>query len=417
MAHEKADSIRSKADRAIENGTCASLCTLVAASVAFSLSLVAILAVGGNGLQQYDLLTLNTSTLFQNAVKIYNTNPTQSRSLDLDDGRHGVVLPRVTERAFLPPPVEARQFPAPPDIVPFFSTLLPAAPSPTPYPGNNGGGNRGGGGGPGRGDGGNFLQNFEGLFNGLLGAATGAVGGEFIKVVNGLVSQVLDALGIDEYYSLYSNQFCSGYYTPNYASPDAKRSTKKCTRYDQVASNRTNSTLQLGTTVIDVSALNIPNKLADGSGMISKVFKALFAIQITGLVATGLLILLTPLNLCISFFKRSTFRSIITALAGLAAACFGVTAFIYTAIIVVTSTLVNTLGKGLGIESLKGGNFLALIWISAVFMSISLIVRYLKWHKQRYVKRSKADFVSRPVAQSAKSEYQLGPEGRGGVGE
>ncbi|KAH7370915.1 hypothetical protein BKA65DRAFT_562869 [Rhexocercosporidium sp. MPI-PUGE-AT-0058] len=404
MVSEKAASVKSKVDKVVVNSKTAPLLTLVTAIIAFALSLVALLAKGGTGLQQYDLLTLNTSTLFQNAIKISNVGSTTARSLELE-AIDGVPLPQVTKRAFLLSPVGVRQLPSPSEIKSFFSSIgsgfssvvNPASPSSTSSAGL--GGTRGGNG---------FLQDIESLFNNLLGAATGAAGQDIINVVNGLVADVLDSLGIDEWYSLYMNEFCSGNYTPSYQSPDAKRHSKKCTPFGDAISDipKTNSTLQLGNTVIDFSALNFPNKLALASGGIPAVFTAIFTIQVTGIVASGLLVILTPLNIFISFFQRFIFRLAIAALAGIATACFGVIAGIETGILVIINTLVNGLGDGLGIESQRGGEFLALLWVSFVFMSISTTVWFLKWHKDRYIRRPKDDFViSRPLVMSAESTH------------
>ncbi|PVH80859.1 hypothetical protein DL98DRAFT_626302 [Cadophora sp. DSE1049] len=407
MASEKAASVKSKADKVVLNRKFAPFVTLLTAIIAFSLSLVALLAVGGSDLQKYDLLTLNTSTLFQNAIKVSNTGSTTRRSLPLVEN-DCIPMPQISDRAMLPTPVQARQLPSPSDIESFFSSIgsgftsavNPATPSAT---GSAGSGSTGGSGG--------FLQDLESLFQSLLGAATGAAGQEIVNVVNSLVAEVLNALGIDDFYSLYMREYCSGSYTPNYSSPNAKRSTTKCTPFDEALPDipTTNSTLQIGTTVIDFSALNLPNKLSSATGGIDSVFTAIFAIQVTGIVASGLLILLTPLHIFLSFFQRFIFRLAIAALAGIATACFGVIAGIETGIMVIVDVLVNGLGEGLGIESQRGGDFLALLWVSFVFMSISTTVWFLKWHKDRYVRRAKEDYVTeRPLVKSATSMYQLG---------
>lgn len=126
-------------------------------------------------------------------------------------------------------------------------------------------------------------------------------------------------------------------------------------------------------------------------------------------MASGLLIILIPLHIFLTFFQRFIFRLAIAALAALATACFGVIAGIETGIMVIVDVLVNGLGEGLGIESQRGGDFLALLWVSFVFMSISTTVWFLKWHKDRYVRRPKEDYVTeRPLVKSAQSMYQLG---------
>ncbi|KAG4420483.1 hypothetical protein IFR04_006403 [Cadophora malorum] len=415
MVSEKAASVKTKADKVVLNRKFAPFVTLLTAIIAFSLSLVALLAVGGSDLQKYDLLTLNTSTLFQNAIKVSNTGSTTRRSLPVVIDNDSVPIPQISDRAMLPTRVQARQLPSPSDVESFFSSIgsgftsavNPATPSAT---GSAGSGSTGTGSG-------NFLNDIQGLLQGLLGVATGAAGQEIINVVNSLVAEVLDALGIDDFYSLYMREYCSGSYTPNYSSPNAKRDTKKCTPFNEAGSDipTTNSTLQVGTTVIDFSALNIPNKLASATGGIDTVFTAIFAIQVTGIVASGLLIILTPLHIFLSFFQRFIFRLAIAALAALATSCFGVIAGIETGIMVIVDVLVNGLGEGLGIESQRGGDFLALLWVSFVFMSISTTVWFLKWHKDRYVRRPKEDYVTeRPLVKSAQSMYQLG--GVRGVG-
>lgn len=71
---------------------------------------------------------------------------------------------------------------------------------------------------------------------------------------------------------------------------------------------------------------------------------------------------------------RFIVRFAIAALAGIAIACFGATAAIETSIMVIISILVNGLGEGLGIESQRGGEFLALLCVGFVFVSISTTV-------------------------------------------
>ncbi|KAH7413479.1 actin cortical patch SUR7/pH-response regulator pali [Cadophora sp. MPI-SDFR-AT-0126] len=409
MVSEKAASVKRKADKIVLNRKFAPFVTLLTAIVAFSLSLVALLAVGSSDLQKYDLLTLNTSTLFQNAIKVSNTDSSTRRSVPILD-EDSIPMPQMTDRAMLPTPVQARQLPSPSDIESFFSSIgsgftsavNPATPSAT---GSTGSGSTGGSGS------GGFLQDLEGLFQSLLGAATGAAGQEIVDVVNRLIAEVLDALGIDDYYSLYMREYCSGSYTPNYSSPNAKKKNAKCTPFDEALPDipKTNSTLQIGTTVIDFSALNLPNKLSSATGGIDTVFTAIFAIQVTGIVASGILIVVTPLHIFFSFFQRFIFRLAIAALASIATACFGATAGIETGIMVIINVLVNGLGEGLGIESQTGGDFLALLWVSFVFMSISTTVWFLKWHKDRYVRRPKEDYaVERPMVKSATSTYELG---------
>jgi hypothetical protein len=69
---------------------------------------------------------------------------------------------------------------------------------------------------------------------------------------------------------------------------------------DQVKiANQSNSTIQLGPTVIDFSALNFGNKLAQANGQVNQIIKVLFALQIIDIVSSGLCMLLSPLYLVV----------------------------------------------------------------------------------------------------------------------
>lgn len=69
----------------------------------------------------------------------------------------------------------------------------------------------------------------------VIGSALGGLGTlagqEVEKVVNGVVEDVLDSLGIQQYYTLYMMEFCGGKFVPNYADPNAKMNITSCTKY------------------------------------------------------------------------------------------------------------------------------------------------------------------------------------------
>ncbi|KAI9053990.1 hypothetical protein LZ554_002934 [Drepanopeziza brunnea f. sp. 'monogermtubi'] len=404
MYDEKAASTKGKAERFFRNGKFASYLTLLTALVAFCLSLVALLSTGDNKqLKQYSLLTFNTSKLFQDVVKIRSTNT--ARSLDLQplyspDATETVdspVSPQLTPRAVLPDRVEARQLPSPSDVMSWLESVGAGLPQPTGIPS------------PGEesdpdtdpdtdGEGGGFAQELQGLFNNLLGAASGAVGEEIIQVVNGLVADVLDALGIKDYYSLYLDEYCSGDYTES-----GGMDTDKCTSFGNASPLPTSgisSTLQIGTTTFDFSALNLPAKLSSAGGTISHLARALLALLALGTATSGLLILLTPLlTILLPLFspqpptrKRKLFiRLLLTALAALASTSLLTVAAIETAILVLVSGLVNGIGDGLGIEVQKGGRYLALLWVSAGAMLLATAVWLCTWHVEYYVRRPRQE--------------------------
>ncbi|KAJ5033008.1 uncharacterized protein L3040_009593 [Drepanopeziza brunnea f. sp. 'multigermtubi'] len=402
MYDEKAPSTKGKAERFFRNGKFASCLTLLAALVAFCLSLVAILSTGDNKqLRQYSLLTLNTSRLFQDVVKIRSTNTARSPDLmalsspDASETVDPPVSPQVTPRAVLPDRVEARQLPPPSDLFSWLESVGSDLPQPTgiPRPGGD----------PDTdpdpdGDGGSVVQELQGLFNNLLGAASGAVGEEIIQVVNRLVAEVLDALGIKDYYSLYLDEFCSGDYTES-----GGMDTDKCTSFDNAltlpGSSSSSSTLQIGSTIFDFSALNLPAKLSSAGGTITQLTRALLALLALGTASSGLLILLTPLlTILLSLFlhpkRQPAVRLLLTALAALASTSLLTVAAIETAILVLVSGLVNGVGDGLGIEVQSGRRYLALLWVSAGAMLLATAVWLWTWHVEYYVRRPRPEGFS-----------------------
>lgn len=175
---------------------------------------------------------------------------------------------------------------------------------------------------------------------------------------------------------------------------------------DKLHINSTNSTVQLGTTTVDFSAINIPAKLSKSGGQLKAILNAIIALQIIGIVCSGILILLTPLTLFLSFFNKWIFRLAIGCFAALAAACFAVTAGFGTGIQVAVSALVNGLGDGLGVEAYSGGNFLALTWISYIIMMISTILWFMRWHAHRYVRRgNELGSMQRPLVKTTESSF------------
>ncbi|KAF8861470.1 hypothetical protein BDZ45DRAFT_799934 [Acephala macrosclerotiorum] len=364
----------------------APIITTVAAIIAFVLSLIALLSTSEKGgLLQYDVVMLNTSTLFQNAIRVETSGSS--------------VTTRAIQAARTPAPtrgptpaeiLEERQLSllGPSQVSSFFASIgsdLSSAVSPKST-GTSGSTNGSG-----------LLGDLESFFNSLVGTVTGAAGDEIVTVVNSIVKDVTDALGIKDWYGIYMTGFCDGDYTSN-----SGYNTSSCTSYNNLHINSTNSTVQLGTTTIDFSAINIPAKLSNSEGQVKAILNAIIALQIIGIVSAGILIFLTPLTLLLSFFSKWIFRLAIGCFAALAAACFAVIAGFGTGIQVAVSALVNDLGDGLGVEAYSGGNFLALTWISYFFMMISAVLWFTRWHAHRYVRRGKElGAMQRPLVKTA----------------
>jgi hypothetical protein len=144
-------------------------------------------------------------------------------------------------------------------------------------------------------------------------------------------------------------------YTTKWASNLGFRKAIFLTKVDNLKlANQTNSTLQLGNTVLDFSAINIPNKLGKGGGAFSAVIEATVVLQIIGIVCTGLLIAFTPFNLFIEFFRKRWFTVIVASLTFAATGCFGFVTGLETGIHIAVEALVKEVMDGLGVETYGG---------------------------------------------------------------
>jgi hypothetical protein len=73
-----------------------------------------------------------------------------------------------------------------------------------------------------------LLQDLESFLEGIAGNLTGTAGNELVQVTNNLIEDVVSAIGIQQWYSLYMTKYCEGGFTPNYADADAKRNVSAC---------------------------------------------------------------------------------------------------------------------------------------------------------------------------------------------
>ncbi|KAN0109993.1 hypothetical protein V8E51_006380 [Hyaloscypha variabilis] len=360
--------------------------TFFFAVIAFSLSLVALLSGAEKGqLQNYEVVILNTSTILQNAIKVENAASVTARA----------VIP--LESTAPTPVLNARQLslPAISAISSFFSSissdLIPQA---TASAGSSSGSTSASG----------LLGDLESFITDVFGNVTTSAAQDVVDIANTLVKDVTSALGIKQWYALYMTELCSGYYEPSYSTPGATMNTTHCTQLNQLKlANQTNSTLQVGNTVIDFSAINIPNKLGKSGGAINSVVEAIIILQIIGIVFTGLLIVLTPLNLFVAFFRKTWFTIVIASLTFLATGCFVVVTVLETAIHMAVDVLVDDVIDGLGVEAYGGTGLLVILWVKFIFMVMSSTVWFLSWHNKRYVVREKVE--KRPVVVTASSTY------------
>ncbi|KAH6673341.1 hypothetical protein B0J14DRAFT_590590 [Halenospora varia] len=367
-----------------------SILTWVAAIIGFVLGLIALLATAKNGkLADYNIMTLNTSTILQNAIKIESAGASSTANakrdiLELPQRTIGVRIPDPTPAVVLEERtvVEVRQLGIS-AASSFFASVASNFPTPTipSLASATASGTVGG----------ELVGGLESILGNLAGNLTSAVGGELIQGVNALVKEVTKAIGIKEWYGLYMMQYCEGNYVPSYSDPNARVNITKCQPLMDASllnGNNTNSTLRVGNAVVDFSALNIVNKLNSTSGSLKSLLLAFIVFQIIGIVCCGLLILATPLYLLLPFLQNRPVRIVIAFLVSLGAMSYLLTAGIVTGVATVAAGALDQLAGDLGVDAKKSSAELAILWVSAVFMAIAQGFWFTEWHMNTFARRS-----------------------------
>ncbi|CAD6501168.1 BgTH12-01422 [Blumeria graminis f. sp. triticale] len=211
-----------------------------------------------------------------------------------------------------------------------------------------------------------------------------------IKVgANAIVSEILHALGVRQWYGLYLGAFCSGDFKDKKVFKElgvvSCSSTQKTTK-----SREPEDTIQIGNTIVDFSALNLVKKFTMTLGLLSTFLKSIFVVEIVGVALCALVFLLSPL-LFINRFRTFKLRLCLGILALTAAVCFGVVAVVQTIIGVLVKCLVSQLGSGLGIRAESGRRLLSLLWINFGLMIVSSMALLAQCFKEVYVRKSTSE--------------------------
>jgi hypothetical protein len=162
-------------------------------------------------------------------------------------------------------------------------------------------------------------------------------------------------------------------------------------RTGEISIPKTNSTLTLGQTRLDFSAINLPNKLSSAGGSLTTILTVIFALQVIGVGTTGLLILICPLSLVFSVFNGTLVRFAIASLALTAAIALSIDAGVLTAVPVVAGQLINQLAGDLGAQAHAGNKFIVMTIVSGVLMGISALLWAAQWFDNTFARRSTID--------------------------
>lgn len=227
------------------------------------------------------------------------------------------------------------------------------------------------------------------LFGELFDPVVGFFGNTLNSAMNSFTSELKQSLGIRQWYGLYLGTLCSADFSPNFKDPDATLSNLRCKPVGGTPkSPMVQDKFQVGSKTVDVSALNLPDKLTDLVGQLSTIFRIVFILEILAIITTSIFIVIVPLLLLEKFRVKISYLAI-GSTAALAASLLLITAVFQTLLAAVIVGAINQLGKGLQLYAKKGASQLIIAWISFIFLMIPASIILRLWFIRVYIRRSK----------------------------
>lgn len=203
---------------------------------------------------------------------------------------------------------------------------------------------------------------------------------ELNDAVNSVVSSIADDLGLHDFYSAHLMDYCWGDYTPQPVA-NATVSASEIHKNVTACSNRTamfhfdptealEKSLNDSGLGITLDDLNWPDDIQKGLDALRIAYKAMFVLYC---IAIGLsfLVLLGSLFGVFGGGRLSAFVNVL--LATLAFLSFGIASAIATAVAVKGSSVINKYGNDIGIESHRGGKFMAITWAGTGVLFLAII--------------------------------------------
>ncbi|KAK8114097.1 hypothetical protein PG999_006166 [Apiospora kogelbergensis] len=232
---------------------------------------------------------------------------------------------------------------------------------------------------------GSILGDITGLIPGLDGAVnnlTSDVNDGLQDIVNALIKEATDSLGLEDEYVIYLQNICKGNRAdPN--NPNSKINIDSCPGFKTVgdaiggATNIT-SYVVVGNTNVSLPFLASISETGSttGSALLAAT-TANAAFLYIGLVVSGLVALASLASLAIPRARLLTLGNMLVA--GLAPGFLLVSAIVSTAVAAVIKTFLDGVGNALTIGTRVGGPALALVWVSLALSLVSSSYWALIW--------------------------------------
>ncbi|KAK6842590.1 integral membrane protein [Apiospora arundinis] len=232
---------------------------------------------------------------------------------------------------------------------------------------------------------GSILGGITGLIPGLDGAVnnlTSDVNNGLQDIVNELIKEATDSIGLEDEYVVYLQNICKGKLAdPN--NPSSKINIDSCPGFKTVgdaiggATNITSSVV-VGNTNISFPFLATVSETGSttGSALLAAT-TANAAFLYIGLVVSGLVALASMASLVLPRLRLLTLGNMLVA--GLAPGFLLISAVVSTAVAAVIKALLDGVGNAFTIGTKVGGPALALVWVSLVLSLVSSSYWALIW--------------------------------------
>lgn len=198
------------------------------------------------------------------------------------------------------------------------------------------------------------------------------------NITNGIADDLIEEIGISQWYSLHVMTACEGMFAPNVSNPGAWYNLTNCT--SQQASLRLNLSeildheIKAGPLSLNINQIPIPKKVQDAVDIVNDALLALLVFYALAIGLSGLSFLASLAVLVV--LRKKVSRPVVwvqVGIAGLAALVLLIASAIVTYVNNKGVQEINDAGKDVGISGIKGTKFITLSWVAFALMLVTTL--------------------------------------------
>ncbi|KAL2061609.1 hypothetical protein VTL71DRAFT_6986 [Oculimacula yallundae] len=202
---------------------------------------------------------------------------------------------------------------------------------------------------------------------------TDKVKDEFEELVADIADKLAKELGIQQWYSLHLMDMCEGEYKPNATAKGASKNVTSCSNrtamYNFNLDAVLNQQLSVGPLKINLSDINWPDDIQKGLNPLNVAFNAVFILYAIGIAAAGLAILTSLVALFMHGSRLISFGN--WGLATLSFVSLMISSALVTYVMKKAVRIINKYGNAIGAYADQGTNFLIITWVAAGVMGLA----------------------------------------------